>query len=52
MLVCETEDGVRLVYREPAAIMEEHGLGPDGMPSVTAMTALMAALAQEAAGQA
>ena len=50
MLVCETEDGVRLVYREPAAIMVEHGLSPDGMPSVTAMTALMAALAQEAAG--
>lgn len=49
MLVYQDEDGVRLVYREPAAIMQAHGLGPDGMPSVTAMSALMAALAQEAA---
>ncbi len=50
MLVCEDEDGVRLVYREPAAIMQAHGLGPDGMPSVTAMSALMAALAEDSTG--
>ena len=49
VLVYQDEDGVRLVYREPAAIMQAHGLGPDGMPSVTGMSALLAQLAQEAA---
>ena len=50
MLVYEDEDGVRVVYREPAEIMRAHGLGPDGMPSVTVMSALMAALAQDSTG--
>jgi uncharacterized protein (DUF302 family) len=49
MLVYEDQDGVRIAYREPAAIMQAHGLGPNGMPTVTAMSALLAALAQEAA---
>ena len=49
MLVYEDQDGVRIAYREPAAVMRAHGLGPDGMPSITAMSALLASLAQEAA---
>ncbi len=50
-LVYETADGqVRIAYREPKDILLGQGVDPSAFPQVQAMSALLAAVAQEAAG--
>ena len=50
-LVYEAADGVACIaYREPADILAAQGAAADAFPSVASMSALLAAVAREAAG--
>jgi uncharacterized protein (DUF302 family) len=49
-LVYEAEDGAACIaYREPADILAAQGVAADPFPAVAAMSALLAAVAREAA---
>ncbi len=50
-LVYETAEGrTCIAYHEPTDILAGQGVSPDGFASVAAMSALLAAVATEAAG--
>jgi uncharacterized protein (DUF302 family) len=49
-LVYEADGEVRIAYREPKDILAGQGVDPSGFAQVQAMSALLAAVAQEAAG--